>query len=78
MFFQAFRNIPVVDLCNIGCLNLLQLAPCGQVGRPVVYNEGAFEFLGSWLEGKKAPQVIMKNSGNNSFYRDWSPSIMKS
>lgn len=63
---KAFRNVPGVDLCNVECLNLLQLAPGGHVGRLVVYTQNAFDFLGGWLEGKKAPQVIMKNSDLNA------------
>jgi len=63
---KAFRNIPGVDLCKVDRLNLLQLAPGGHVGRLVVYTESAFKALGSFLDGKKAPQVLMKNSDLNS------------
>eukprot|EP00494_Astrolonche_serrata_P030471 UN30739 len=56
---QAFRNIPGVDLCCVDRLNLLQLAPGGHVGRLCVYTESAFKALGSWLDGKKAPKVLM-------------------
>jgi len=59
---KAFRNVPGVDLCQVGRLNILQLAPGGHVGRLCIWSKSAFEKLGSWLEGKKAPQVIMTNS----------------
>jgi len=58
---KAFRNIPGVDLCQVGRLNILQLAPGGHVGRLCIWTESAFKALGSWLEGKKSPQVIMTN-----------------
>jgi len=58
---QAFRNIPGVDLCKVDRLNLLQLAPGGHVGRLCVWTESAFKSLENFLDGKKAPQVIMKN-----------------
>jgi len=61
---KAFRNIPGVDLCKVDRLNLLQLAPGGHVGRLVVYTESAFKALATFMDGKKAPQVIMKNGLN--------------
>jgi len=42
---QAFRNIPGITLCNVSCLNLLQLAPGGHLGRFVVWTESAFKSL---------------------------------
>jgi large subunit ribosomal protein L4e len=59
---KAFRNIPGVDLCSVDCLNVLQLAPGGHSGRLVVYTQNALESLNTWLNGKKAPKVIMTNS----------------
>ena len=42
---RAFRNLPGVDVCSVGALNLLQLAPGGHVGRLVVWTQDAFEQL---------------------------------
>lgn len=42
---QAYRNLPGVDLCQVGRLNLLQLAPGGHVGRLIVWTKAAFEQL---------------------------------
>jgi len=42
---QAARNLPGVDVCNVNRLNLLQLAPGGQVGRFVIFTRDAFESL---------------------------------
>lgn len=41
----AFRNVQGLDLCNVNCLNLLQLAPGGHVGRFVIWTESAFKQL---------------------------------
>jgi len=42
---RAFKNIPGVDVADISRLNLLQLAPGGQVGRFVIWTESAFKEL---------------------------------
>jgi len=42
---QAARNLPGVDCCAVSRLNLLQLAPGGQVGRFVIFTRDAFESL---------------------------------
>lgn len=42
---KAFRNIPGVDICSIDHLNLLQLAPGGNVGRFVIWTHSAFAQL---------------------------------
>lgn len=42
---KAFRNLPGVDLCSVNCLNLLQLAPGGNVGRFVIWTENAVHKL---------------------------------
>merc|ERR1719453_2905240 len=41
----AARNLPGVDVCNVNRLNLLQLAPGGQVGRFIIFTRDAFESL---------------------------------
>jgi large subunit ribosomal protein L4e len=42
---RAFRNIPGVELASVNRLNLLQLAPGGQVGRFVIFLQDAFTKL---------------------------------
>ena len=42
---QAFRNLPGVELCCVDRLNLLQLAPGGQLGRFIIWTQGAFQQL---------------------------------
>lgn len=42
---KAFRNLPGVDLCSVDCLNLLQLAPGGHVGRFIIWTERAVQKL---------------------------------
>eukprot|EP01068_Selenidium_serpulae_P016096 Selendium_serpulae@DN6266_c0_g1_i1.p1 len=55
---KAFRNIPGVELCSVGSLNLLKLAPGGHLGRLVIWSENAFNKLstlfGNYSDG--APQ----------------------
>lgn len=42
---NAFRNVPGVDVCNVSRMNLLQLAPGGQLGRMVIWTQSAFAQL---------------------------------
>jgi len=42
---KALRNIPGVDTLNVNRLNLLQLAPGGQLGRFTLWTASAFEAL---------------------------------
>jgi large subunit ribosomal protein L4e len=42
---KTARNLPGVDVCNVNRLNLLQLAPGGQVGRFIIFTRDAFESL---------------------------------
>jgi len=68
----AFRNIQGVDLCNVHCLNLLQLAPGGHLGRFIIWTESAFKELDSIFgtrktfslekKGFKVPSGILTNS----------------
>jgi large subunit ribosomal protein L4e len=57
---KAFRNIPGVETMNVDRMNLLKLAPGGQVGRFVIWTESAFkrlnELFGSW----KSPSTLKK------------------
>jgi len=69
---SAFRNIQGVDLCNVHCLNLLQLAPGGHVGRFIIWTEGAFKELDNVFgtrktfskekKGWKVPTGILTNA----------------
>jgi len=42
---KAVRNIPGVEICNVHRLNLLQLAPGGQLGRFIIWTRSAFAAL---------------------------------
>lgn len=42
---RAVRNIPGVDICHVSRLNLLQLAPGGQLGRFIIWTRSAFSQL---------------------------------
>jgi large subunit ribosomal protein L4e len=43
--WDAFRNIPGVDLARVNALNLLTLAPGGHLGRFIIWSESAFKKL---------------------------------
>lgn len=69
--YEAFRNVPGVDLCPVSALGLLRLAPGGHVGRFVVYSESAFKSLdalyGTWrkkaeLRKYTLPRPTMTNA----------------
>jgi len=48
---QAARNLPGVDTCHVGRLNILQLAPGGHLGRFVIYTKDAFKALSTVFGG---------------------------
>jgi large subunit ribosomal protein L4e len=54
---KAFRNVPGVDFCQVDHLNLLKLAPGGQLGRFCIWTESAFRKLdaiyGTWKQASK-------------------------
>ena len=56
---QAFRNIPGVDICNVNRMNLLQLAPGGQLGRFIIWTQSAFAALDG-LFGTQSKQAFDK------------------
>lgn len=69
--YEAFRNIPGVDLCPVSSLGLLKLAPGGHIGRFIVFSENAFKALdsnyGTWRAKATArkynlPRPIMANA----------------
>jgi len=69
---QAFRNLPGVELANVECLNLLQLAPGGHMGRFIIWTQAAFEKLNDiWgSETRESTQktgyTLPRNSMTNS------------
>jgi large subunit ribosomal protein L4e len=52
---KAFRNIPGVDFCQVGRLNLLKMAPGGHLGRFCIWTENAFKKLDSIYGTWKTP-----------------------
>lgn len=54
---RGFRNIPGVETCSVHCLNLLQLAPGGHLGRFIIWTSSAFKSLDSIYESKKGFQL---------------------
>jgi len=60
---RAFRNVPGVQTMNISRLNLLQLAPGGQVGRFVIWTQSAFEELGKRFGNAGVSSVLKRRNG---------------
>lgn len=60
---RAFRNVPGVQTLNVNRLNLLQLAPGGQVGRFVIWTQGAFEDLGKRFGTAGAASALKRRNG---------------
>jgi len=69
---RALRNLPGLDVLNVGNLNILKLAPGGHLGRFLIWSQSAFEELNSLFSScpKKAqikkshliPHPLMKTS----------------
>eukprot|EP01066_Platyproteum_vivax_P001410 Platyproteum_vivax@DN1172_c0_g1_i1.p1 len=69
---KAFRNIPGVDLCCVDHLNILKIAPGGQMGRFIIWSHSAFaklqQIYGTYASGSPAkkgytlPRPIMTNA----------------
>jgi large subunit ribosomal protein L4e len=60
---KAFRNLPGVELTLVDNLNLLDLAPGGNLGRFCIWTKGAFEKLDS-LFGTYEESAKFKNGFN--------------
>jgi len=60
-FIRAFRNLPGVDLCNVSCLNLLQLAPGGHLGRFIIWTKDAFSQLDRIYGTYNGPSELKKD-----------------
>lgn len=58
---KAFRNLPGVDLCSVECLNLLQLAPGGHIGRFIIWTAGAISRLDSIYGTGESGTCLKKN-----------------
>lgn len=56
---RAFRNIPGVELASVNRLNLLQLAPGGQIGRFVIFLQDAFTKL-EQIYGSSSKKAALK------------------
>lgn len=57
---RALRNIPGVDIINVGRLNIKYLAPGGQLGRFTIYTQGALNELAN-LFGSKTGNAEKKD-----------------
>lgn len=57
---NAFRNVPGVDVCNVTRMNLLQLAPGGQLGRMVIWTQSAFAQLDTLFGTQSKPAFQKK------------------
>jgi len=49
---KGFRNLPGVETCPVDCLNLLQLAPGGHLGRFVIWTSAAIKQLDAVYDAK--------------------------
>ncbi len=55
---KAFRNVPGVETCSVHCLNLLQLAPGGHVGRFIIWTESAIAALDEVYANKSSFECV--------------------
>lgn len=58
----GFRNIEGVDMMNIDCLDLLELAPGGMAGRLIIWTEEAFEKLDGLFGGFEREAMLRPGS----------------
>jgi len=58
---RAMRNIPGVETASVDRLNLLQLAPGGNMGRFIIWTEGAFKKLGQIYGTDKSSAPLKKD-----------------
>lgn len=58
---RAMRNIPGIETASVDRLNLLQLAPGGNLGRFVIWTEGAFKKLGQIYGSSKCSAPLKKD-----------------
>jgi len=61
---KAFRNMLGVDVAKVECLNLLDLAPGGQLGRLIIWTKSAVEALKSlWITRRICQAEKLKTTG---------------
>jgi len=68
---HGFRALPGVTLQNVASMNLLDLAPGGQVGRFVIWTKKAFESLDKVYAAKTGfnmPTPVVKNTDYKRFF----------
>lgn len=58
---RALRNIPGVDVLNVNRLNIRNLAPGGQLGRLLVFTEGALAELKQQFGSLRGSGTVRKN-----------------
>jgi large subunit ribosomal protein L4e len=58
---RALRNIPGVDVLNVNRLNIRNLAPGGQLGRLLVFTEGALAELKQQFGSMRGSGTVRKN-----------------
>lgn len=58
---RAFRNIPGVETSSVFCLNLLQLAPGGHLGRFIVWTSSAFAALDQVYGSTTTPSALKRD-----------------
>jgi len=58
---RAVRNIPGVNTINVNRLNLLHLAPGGNIGRFLIWTESAFKQLNAMYGTHKSGAPLKKN-----------------
>jgi len=57
---RAFRNIPGVDVAKVESLNLLKIAPGGQLGRFIIWTKSAIETVGRIFGSLETPSNVKK------------------
>uniref|UniRef100_A0A6A7FU22 Component of cytosolic 80S ribosome and 60S large subunit n=1 Tax=Hirondellea gigas TaxID=1518452 RepID=A0A6A7FU22_9CRUS len=58
---KAFRNLPGVETCQVGRLNLLQLAPGSHMGRFIVWTQPAFVKLNDIFGTSRKMSLVKKD-----------------
>jgi len=58
---KAFRNVPGIELVQVGRLNILQLAPGGHLGRFIIWTKAAFEKLDSLYGTPRKASALKKD-----------------
>jgi len=67
---QLARNLPGVDTCHVGRLNVLQLAPGGHLGRFLIFTKDGFKGLNNVFGGYKTESTEKKGYSLNRHVMD--------